>query len=138
MNSFTKYNFIDLLKINKPYFLFITILDFILLSLYLTIFHFNKYFHYGPEPIYLLSNDSRSHLDLTNCLSIITIKNSENIFIDESILDINDLNDYIKRWIIKDNSYVIINFDQNHSNIQSLFLVIDVLSIHNIPRVYIS
>ncbi len=138
MNTFIKYNFVELLQRNKPYFIFITILDFVLLSLYLTIFHFNKYIHYGPEPIYFLSKDARTHLDLTHCLSVITIKNSQHIFIDESILDINELNDYVKSWIIKDNSYVIINFDQSHNNVQSLFLVMDVLSIHNIPRVYIS
>jgi len=138
MKSFLKYNFIDLFQLYKPYFLYITILDLIFLSSYLTIFHFNKYIHYGSDPIYFLSNDARIHLDLTNCLSVITIKNSEHIFIDERILNINELNDYINKWPIKHNSYVIINFDQSHNNIKSLFLVMDVLSIHNIPRVYIS
>jgi len=128
----------DFPNFSKCYFLYVTIFDLIILSLYFPIFHFNKYPFQGADVIHTVSNSTVKHLNLSCCLDIITIKSNSQLFVGESLLHLHQLDQHINEWDIDDDSFLIIYIDTNNNNLQTLFLLMDILSYHKIPRVYIS
>jgi len=134
----TKYSFIKLSNKKRFTFLYVTIFDFIILVIYIIFFYFNKYAYYGPEAFLPFKSAQLKHLDLHNCLSIITVNNENQLLLNESFTTLNNLELSINTWNIQNTSYVIIQIDTKYKNLETLFFVMDMLGSHKIPNVFIS
>ena len=137
MISLTKFNLKPYLHNNNPVFAYIVFFDFIILSLYLIIFHFNKYVNYGNASIKTSNTVSPQYLNLSHCLGIISIKRNNQIYVDGNYYNISQLQSHIKSWKIHFHSYTII-YCYDNTNLDELFNVMEMLRILNVPEVYIT
>ena len=135
--SLIKFNFQFSKRSYYLWLIFTLSIDFILLSLYFTIFHFNKYIHFGSDPISSSNTSIAKYLDLTKCLGIISINRNSQIFVDGNYFDIRMFRNHAQNWSINHKSFVII-YCNNNSNLYDLFKIMDILSEFDIPKVYIS
>ena len=133
-----KFNFIKCSNKKRFTFIYVTIFDFLILATYMIFFYFNKYTYYGPEAFLPFKSAQLKHLDLHNCLSIITVNNENQLLLNESFTTFNNLELSINTWNIQNTSYVIIEIATKSKNLETLFFVMDMLGAHNIPNVYIS
>ena len=132
--SLTKFNFQSLQPKFRIWFFYLTILDFIILSIYLMLFQINKSVYFGSDSINTINTLSPKYLDITNCLCIITIKRNDQIYINENYLNLDQFKNYVKGLKKKKKSFVVILCDHN-ANLNSLFHVMDTLNNFNIPDI---
>jgi len=132
-----KFTFKKSYNIYVLWYIFIVVLDLIVLSTYFTIFHFNKYIYFGPGHIHISETFTNKNIDLSNCLGIVSIDRNSQIFIHGRLLEISQFHQHAKNWTIKHNSFVLIHCE-NNSNLHDLFLIMEIFEQLDIPKVYIS